>query len=117
MRLEDDDVGGGLQCVACSRLAFRDTPGGGLIRCDQEGLSAINAEELPACPKCGSLELWQTLTGNWRCLHCDPPTTSRRLAAQRREAGHEGGCVASGAEPGGWPCSWAPTRRQRCARM
>ena len=32
------------------------------------------------CPKCGTLELWQTLAGNWRCLRCDPPTTARRLA-------------------------------------
>ena len=32
------------------------------------------------CPECGTLELWQTLAGNWRCLRCDPPTTARRLA-------------------------------------
>ena len=36
------------------------------------------------CPKCGTLELWQTLAGNWRCLRCDPPTTARRLAKQAR---------------------------------
>lgn len=40
----------------------------------------IDASGLTPCPKCGTLELWQTLAGNWRCLHCDPPTTSRRLA-------------------------------------
>jgi len=31
------------------------------------------------CQKCGSLELWETLARNWRCLRCDPPTKSRRL--------------------------------------
>ncbi len=30
------------------------------------------------CPQCGTLELWQTLAGNWRCLHCDPPKTAIR---------------------------------------
>lgn len=34
------------------------------------------------CPECGSLELWQTLAGNWRCLRCDPPTTAHRLLEQ-----------------------------------
>lgn len=40
----------------------------------------IDAGELTPCPKCGTLELWQTLADNWRCLYCDPPTTARRLA-------------------------------------
>ncbi len=44
------------------------------------------------CSECGTLELWQTLAGNWRCLLCDPPTTARRLAElaeriRQREAG------------------------------
>ena len=25
------------------------------------------------CPKCGTLELWQTMTGRWRCMKCNPP--------------------------------------------
>jgi hypothetical protein len=33
----------------------------------------------PPCPRCGRLEMWQTATGNWRCLRCDPPKTSMRL--------------------------------------
>lgn len=40
------------------------------------------------CPECGTLELWQTLAGNWRCLRCDPPKKSRQLmrrAAHLRE--------------------------------
>lgn len=31
------------------------------------------------CPTCGGLELWETIKGEWRCQHCDPPTASRRL--------------------------------------
>ena len=31
------------------------------------------------CPKCATLELWQTLAGSWRCLQCDPPTKAQRL--------------------------------------
>jgi len=36
-------------------------------------------EPFPPCPRCNSLELWQTLAGNWRCLRCDPPTTAIRV--------------------------------------
>jgi hypothetical protein len=25
----------------------------------------------PPCPCCGSLDLWETITGEWRCQHCD----------------------------------------------
>jgi hypothetical protein len=31
------------------------------------------------CATCASLELWQTITGDWQCLQCNPPNTSRRL--------------------------------------
>jgi len=31
------------------------------------------------CPKCRTLELWQSLAGNWHCLRCDPPVKARRL--------------------------------------
>ena len=44
------------------------------------------------CPECGTLELWQTLAGNWRCQQCDPPTTARRLlelAARLKSDGAE----------------------------
>ena len=52
---------------------------------DDEHIEVIDPPD--PCPECGSLELWQTLTGNWRCLRCDPPTTARRLrerAARRK---------------------------------
>jgi len=42
-------------------------------------MDSIDPDELDPCPKCGMLELWQTMAGNWRCLRCDPPTTARRL--------------------------------------
>lgn len=31
------------------------------------------------CSECGTLELWQSLVGNWRCLRCDPPTKAWQL--------------------------------------
>jgi len=43
-------------------------------------------DELPAadwtCASCGELAWWESLTGRRRCLACDPPTRSRRLAAR-----------------------------------
>lgn len=43
---------------------------------DSETLEPI---ELDPCPACGTLELWQSVAGNWRCQRCDPPETSRHL--------------------------------------
>jgi hypothetical protein len=31
------------------------------------------------CPKCGSLELWESMAGSWRCMICDPPVAALRL--------------------------------------
>ena len=31
------------------------------------------------CPKCNSLELWQNVLGDWKCMICNPPTTALRL--------------------------------------
>ena len=42
-----------------------------------EGIEVIDPPD--PCPKCGTLELWQSLAGNWRCLRCDPPTKAQRL--------------------------------------
>lgn len=41
----------------------------------------IGPDELTPCPKCGTLESWQSVAGDmfgltpgkWRCLRCDPP--------------------------------------------
>jgi len=43
----------------------------------QDSIQVIDPPD--PCPKCGTLELWQSLAGNWRCLRCDPPTNARRL--------------------------------------
>jgi hypothetical protein len=40
------------------------------------------------CSQCGTLELWQSMAGNWRCLQCDPPTASKRLMELRRARKH-----------------------------
>ncbi|GAA4435812.1 hypothetical protein [Bremerella cremea] len=42
----------------------------------------IDGHALEPCPKCGTLELWENLAGNWRCLRCDPPTRWRKFAAK-----------------------------------
>jgi hypothetical protein len=31
------------------------------------------------CPKCNSLELWQNVLGDWRCMICEPHILSLRL--------------------------------------
>jgi hypothetical protein len=40
----------------------------------------IDPDELTPCRTCGSLELWQTLAGNWRCQNCEPPTSAQRVS-------------------------------------
>ena len=37
-------------------------------------------DPLHPCSVCGSLELWETLWGRWRCLRCDPPNIAREAA-------------------------------------
>jgi hypothetical protein len=34
-------------------------------------------EPLSPCPHCGSLELWETLAGSWRCQHCEVAALQR----------------------------------------
>lgn len=35
----------------------------------------VNSFEPPEpCAQCDTLELWQTMLGNWRCERCDPPS-------------------------------------------
>ena len=43
----------------------------------------INPDDLPPCSQCGSYEQWQSLTGNWHCLACEP---SHRANLLRRKA-------------------------------
>ena len=60
----------------------------GTLRPDGWPTDSIDPDELDSCPKCGTLELWQTLAGNWRCLRCDPPTTAHRLAERAERIRH-----------------------------
>ena len=41
--------------------------------------SCIDPDELTPCPECDTLELWQSLAGNWHCQNCDPPDKARQL--------------------------------------
>lgn len=45
---------------------------------DAEG-ERIDAAALPPCSLCGSLSLWQTAAGTWRCCRCEPPTKAATL--------------------------------------
>jgi hypothetical protein len=63
-----------MQALQAANAQWIDDPDAG------EADEAIELTDPPdPCPECGTLELWQTLAGNWRCLHCDPPTKARRL--------------------------------------
>jgi hypothetical protein len=42
-------------------------------------VDSIDPDELTPCPTCRTLELWENLEGDWRCMRCDPPITSRRV--------------------------------------
>ncbi len=37
------------------------------------------------CPDCGGLELWETMTGRWRCMKCDPPTKTIKILERARQ--------------------------------
>jgi hypothetical protein len=41
------------------------------------GLDEIDCPD--PCPKCGSLQLWENLLGDWRCQACDPPVRGMKL--------------------------------------
>ena len=39
----------------------------------------VDGDAPDPCPQCGSLELWETMSGRWRCMKCDPPERAIRL--------------------------------------
>jgi hypothetical protein len=39
-----------------------------------DDLDLIEPDEVPVCPQCGLMEMWQSVLGNWRCERCDPPS-------------------------------------------
>ncbi len=77
-RLESDplfppDV---MEDLRAADAVWADYPEAGEL--EDEGIEVIDPPD--PCAECGTLELWQTLAGNWRCLRCDPPTKARRFA-------------------------------------
>lgn len=50
-------------------------------------LDCLDPAEVTPCPKCGTLELWQSVVGDlyaktdgrWRCQICDPPAAAERF--------------------------------------
>ena len=46
----------------------------------------LDPDELEPCPLCGSLELWQTVAGTWRCQHCDAAALQRSRDLAERAA-------------------------------
>jgi len=79
----------GIWCHPCERLAWIYTPTG-IRRADYDhrDLVEIDPDDLDPCPECGSLELWESLTGNWRCQICDPPTKARALLQHTERIRH-----------------------------
>lgn len=49
---------------------------------EEDWPESIDARKVEPCPKCGTLELWQNLVGDWRCQRCDPPNRWRAFAAR-----------------------------------
>ncbi len=78
-----------LECPSCDRCfgcrpstdevaaRFAGKPVKAIQVCD-ENFDLIG--EVYPCAQCGSLELWQSTDGDYRCLRCDPPKAARRLA-------------------------------------
>lgn len=52
---------------------------------DEEQLDVIDPIPDP-CPTCGTLELWETLAGTWRCQRCDAAALRRSDALAARAA-------------------------------
>ena len=42
-------------------------------------VNCVDPNELTPCPECDTLELWQSLAGNWHCHNCNPPDKARQL--------------------------------------
>ncbi len=79
-----------LECPSCDRcfrcrpsteevaIRFATQSSQSIQVCD-ESLHVIAV--VRPCIQCDSLDLWQSVAGDWRCIHCKPPTASRRLAS------------------------------------
>ena len=67
------DMDGGLRCESCGQVAWFDESDGGIVRAGHATDDLVAICPPDACAQCGTLELWQTLAGNWRCQRCHPP--------------------------------------------
>jgi len=45
----------------------------------EPGKMAVDPDTVPVCPKCGKQDAWESVTGRWWCMLCDPPIEARRL--------------------------------------
>jgi hypothetical protein len=82
-----------LECPSCDRcfgcrpesveIAERFKSRGEPVTFVDEGGEPIG--EVAPCGKCGSIELWKSMAGTWRCLNCDPPSVARRLRRRAEE--------------------------------
>ena len=68
------------------RLVGEDTHGAAAsVGLNGWPLDCIDLSQLWPCPLCGTLELWQSMTGDWHCERCDPPTPHAIAFMERAE--------------------------------
>jgi hypothetical protein len=49
-------------------------------------MDGVLLDDLTPCPRCNSLELWETLAGTWRCQHCDAAALERSRSLAEKAA-------------------------------
>jgi hypothetical protein len=47
---------------------------------------SIPASAVEPCWLCESLEMWQSFTGQWHCLRCDPPLAAAAFRSFQKRA-------------------------------
>jgi hypothetical protein len=63
--------------------------GGAAAVPEADGLEWIEPDEdIPfrTCPKCGGIDLWETIAGTWRCQHCDAAAWQRSRSLREKAA-------------------------------
>lgn len=76
------------------RALFELSPTPAELGPDSWPADCIDPDEVTPCPNCGTLELWQTLAGNWRCQRCDAPTSAWRGAQKAEQLKRESEAAA-----------------------
>jgi hypothetical protein len=54
--------------------------------CEWPPTDSIDPSELTPCWLCSSLEQWQSWTGEWHCLRCDPPVAAAAFRSFQKRA-------------------------------